>query len=299
MRFEVISSALLGLAAMLFFLATRMRSVSPVVQRMLVGSMLAPQPIRTPTLPREQLRRAATEALGRVGKALGGQGQQMTDLSRQLRWAGITLSPEAWSVLPLFTAVLGLVFGALVGLLHPGVELFTILLGAVVGAAAPRLLLRQRLSARKARIAADILSYTEYLAMATQAGADFRTAIRQVVSRFPSPVSEAFVAAVQTAGVGGRIDDGLRAAQAELDNPDADAIIEALLRQNQWGSEVAEMLLDAVAAIRKERVEKVVEKASRSSLLLLVPMLVFELPVVFALVIWPLLQQALHTLGAV
>lgn len=296
--FAILSAALGGIAVLVGYLALSIREPSAVVKRLTAAEAAFEQ-----TLPRSfaeglpervaAMRQRAVEALGQLNKGAKVSG----DLTRRLKWAGITLSPEVWVLLPYLLGTLGVVVGVSLGMLHPRYILPVTVVCAGLGALAPTLWLSQRLSARKARIASEILTYTEYLAMATQAGADFRTAVRQVAERFPGPVSEAFAQALLTSGIGGRMDDGLRAAQAELNNRDADAVVDALMKQQQWGSECAWMLLASTAAIRKERTERVMERASRSALLMLLPAVIFVLPVIFGLVLYPLLGQATHFLG--
>lgn len=295
MPFTLLFSVLIGIAALLFFLArATARGLSIGAQRLLEGGAAAgPGPVGIP--PRERLaalQRQAAESLQRLGRGK----RAPRSLGQRLKWAGVGLSPEAWQALPYPLGALGGVLGIAAGLAVPHYLPVTVFAGALVGGAGPSVWLSSRLTRRRVRIAAEILTYTEYLAMAMQAGADFRTAVSQVEERFPGPVADAFSTAVFTSAIGGELDDGLRAAQATLSNRDADAIISVLIKQRVYGAQGADQLLESVAAVRRERVEKVLEKASRAAMMLLLPIAIFIVPVFFGLVLYPMLSQAMAVL---
>ncbi len=295
MPFIVLAAALTGIACLLLYLALSTgRGFSPGGQRLISGDSAASD-TRVGILPQERLAELRRQAEQWVNK-LGRNKKVPSNLGQRLKWSGIQMSPGAWQMLPYPLAGLGAVVGVGIGEFVPPYLPVTVLGCAFAAGMVPAFLLSARLSRRRMRIASEILTYSEYLAMAMQAGADFRTAVGQVEERFPGPVAEAFSTAVLTSAVGGQMDDGLRAAQAVLNNPDADAIIGTLIKQQQYGAQSAEELLKSVAGVRRNRVEKVLEKASRAALMLLLPIAVFIIPVFFGLILWPMLSQAMGVL---
>lgn len=295
MPFILLAGVLVGISALLVVLAlTTGRGLTVGTARLLEGAAAAQGPVGIP--PQERiaaLRQQAVAALDRFGR-----GKKVSrSLEQRLKWAGVSLSPAAWQMLPYPLAALGVVAGIAIGeAAAPSYLPVVALVGALVGGMAPSFALSSRLSRRRVRIASEILTYTEYLAMAMQAGADFRTAVAQVEDRFPGPVAEAFSTAVFTSSIGGELDDGLREAQATLNNRDADAIITVLIKQRIYGAQGTAQLLESVAAVRRERVEKVLEKASRAAMMLLLPIAIFIIPVFFGLILYPMLSQAMSVL---
>ena len=293
MPFIAVCSTLAGIATLVAVLAMQVRAPSAGIRRILQGALAAEAadglPPRTCADRVAEARRRLTAAL----EAFGGRMRTPEGQARRLKWAGVTMRPEAWQALPYPLGGIGAVLGAAAGAaLHRDLVVATVA-GAGLAAALPSVVLAARLGARRSRIARDVLSYAEYLAMALKAGADFRTAIEQVEERFPSPVSEAFAAALLSCGLGGCMDDGLRMVQAELDNPDADVILDLLGKQYQVGSRCADMLADQIRSTRKERLERTTEKAGRVAMILLLPAMVFDLPVVFFIIVFPMLREAI------
>ncbi len=289
-----------GLAAALTGLAILFATLAIIAGR--GAKMLATRRLNTTTtdpLYREtdkaqriaMLRQRAEDALSHIA---GNRAPEV--LAQRLKWARISVSPPAWRMLPWASGAVGAVLGMLVSILLPRYAILLPVAMGGLGAAMPSLYLNQRLSARKSRIASEILTYIEYLAMAMGAGAEFTVATQQVADRFPGPVSEAFTAAVLSTNVGGHLDDGLRAAQAVLNNRDADTLIDTIIKKVQLGAECAEHMLNSAASVRREHGERVMEKAGKSAVMLLFPIVIFILPAVFLIVLFPMLHQAISVL---
>ena len=293
MPFIAASSTLLGIAVLVLYLAGSVRAPSAGIRRIQAGALAADA--AEGSLPRSSadrvaaVRRRVTAELERFGERM----RTPEGLARRLKWAGVTMRPEAWQALPYPLGGIGAVLGAVLGVALHRDQVVATVAGAGLAAALPTVVLSLRLRARRMHIARDVLSYAEYLAMAMRAGADFRTAIQQVEERFPSPVSEAFSAAILSSGLGGRMDDGLRMVRDELDNPDADVVLDLLSKQYQVGARCADMLTDQIRSTRKEAQERVMEKAGRVAMVLLLPAMVFDLPVVFLIIVFPLLHEAI------
>jgi len=292
MHYEGVSAALAGFAAIAATLvAFADRDFAPGMRRLVEGEEAATLPSAPPRAMRASLEQARLRAL-RMLEAMGRGIRAPEGLERRLRWAGIGISPTAWQALPPFLGLAGLALGVALSAAAGHVLVFA-MLGGLGGATSPSIFLSRRLAARRGRIAREILSYTEYLAMAMRAGADFRIAVRQVRDRFPGPVADAFSGALLSMDAGGRVDDGLQLAQEELANPDVDAIIDVLRNGLKLGAQCADMMLEAVQGLRRQRAEQVMETAGKATLLLLLPLAVFDLPAVFLIAIYPMLSQAL------
>ena len=296
MSFTLVASALLGLAILVGYLAVAVR---PRVSRRMRQAIALDEQMgaasdadlrqRAPVDP-QKLLAIAEGFLGRLRP--GSAGAVDPELARDLRWAGITMQPSVWQTLPYPLAVVGAVLGAAMGAVS-GHLIVPTFVGALLGFFGPAGFLRLRLSRRTARIASEILTYTEYLAMAMKAGADFRIAIVEVGERFPGPISEAFQVALVGANLAGRLDDGLRSVRRELANEDAAALIDVLRRNLNLGAECADMLLAQTKALRAQRAAKVKERAGKMNTTLILLMGIFVLPPIFLILVGPTFSQAL------
>jgi tight adherence protein C len=296
LRYEVVAAALAGFAGLTATVAIAAdRPLAPGLARIKQGedavlSATPPPAVRWGWAEARERALRLLEAMGRGVRAPEG-------LARQLKWAGIGIPPAAWQALPYFLGLAGLALGVAASA-AAGHVLVLAVLGGFAGAVGPSVYLSRRLAARRGRIAREILSYSEYLAMAMRAGADFRVAVRQVQERFPGPVADAFAGALLTMNAGGRVDEGLRLAQEEMCNPDVDAIIDVLRQNLMLGAQCADFILNTVQSLRRQRAEQVMETAGKATLLLLVPLAVFDLPAVFFVAVFPMLSQALGFLHA-
>jgi Flp pilus assembly protein TadB len=289
----VVSAVLAGFAGMAATIGVfAERGLAPGLQRLMDGEAAAVAVQHRPE--RNRLEEARTRAL-RLLTQLGQSARPAEGIEQRLRWAGLSIPPTAWQALPPVLGMLGVVAGLGASLLVGHAVLLAVG-GMLAGVLGPNLLLSRRLARRKTRIARDILTYSEYLAMAMRAGAAYTMAIRQVQDRFPGPVADAFAGALMTVSTGGHVDEGLRLVQQELSNPDVDAIIDVLRQNIMLGAQCADLILSAVQVLRRQRTEQVMEVAGKATLLLLLPLAIFDLPAVFAIAVFPMMHQALGAL---
>jgi len=305
LRFIPVLSVLLGLGVLLvgLLLAFAIGAPSAFIER--IRGMRGARPVSHQALTTaqriEEARKRLLSTLERIGgRAAANQGQQRREkLQQQLRWAGIRLSPDAWQSMPIVTGILGLVLGALLTVIQPRLALPILLFCGALGAMAPTIYLTHRLSARREKIANSVLTYIESLGFALQAGADFRQAAAMLAEQFPGPVAEAFVEAVRNEHeMRNEMDAGLMRVQADLNNPDVDALIQMLSAAQHYDADLASNMHDYVHAVRAQRGERIHERVGKVTSRIVLVTAVCGVGPIMGLIVYPMFKSVLGVFGA-
>jgi tight adherence protein C len=215
------------------------------------------------------------------------------ELSVRLRRAGRRASAIEYRLERLGWSALGGVGGlALAALLAAGGSspLGLILLsggGAVAGWAACDAALRRSVRDRQRRIAAQVPSLADLLALAVAAGAPPLSALDEAAATLSGPLGEEIADSVSAVRTGTPLTEALPAMAARVGIDALRRLVEALVVALERGTPLAEVLraqaLDARAADRR----RLMELAGRKDVLMLVPVVFLVLPSVVLVAIYP------------
>lgn len=169
--------------------------------------------------------------------------------------------------------------------------LLSLLLGAV-GAYFPHFYCAQEKSKRYVSIVSDLPFFIDLMALSTQAGMDFISAIQRIVEKAENSVlADEFNIMLKDIKLGSSRRDALGALGERLDIPELTSFVNVVRDADDAGVSIASVLKDQSAQMRVERMSRAEAAGARASQVMLFPMLFLIMPAVMVLVFGPVILQ--------
>ena len=219
-----------------------------------------------------------------------------TDLVR----AGLTarFTAEEFVVLRVGAAAAGVVVLVLFLLVRPDVQGLAVgVLAVVVGVLAPPALLSRAREARVATIEQELSDAIDLLAISVEAGLGFEQALAVVVDSRPTTVGAEFGHTLREIQLGRSRAEALHELDRRVDVGDLSSLVLSLVQADALGMPLTRVLRTQAAELRRRRRQRVREAAARLPVKILVPMVLFILPALLAIVLGPALLSLAGTLG--
>lgn len=185
-----------------------------------------------------------------------------------------------------------LLFGIMNFALQLGVPWFLVLAMIPLGFELPKIHARREKRAREVSVRADLPFFADILALSTEAGLDFISAIQRIVEKAEASVlAEELGVVLKDIKLGSSRADALKAMSARLDVGEITSFVAVLVDADSTGASISQVLKDQSVQIRLERFVRAEKAGARASQLMLVPMLLFIMPAVFLVIFGPLMVQ--------
>ncbi|GAB2514882.1 type II secretion system F family protein [Microbacterium petrolearium] len=224
-----------------------------------------------------------------VARALGGG----ESVARRLVRAGLAPDVTAFRGRQLAWALGGAAGGgllavalALAGRFSAAAALLPLLAG-VAGAVGCDALLTARARARGARIAEELPTVLEFLALCLAAGEGILDSVRRVSSVGAGELTAELRRVVVEAGTGSSLADALTAAARRMDVPAASRAIDHLVAAIDRGAPLAQTLEAQAVDAREEAKRQLIEQAGRREIGMLVPLVFGLLPLSVIFAVFP------------
>lgn len=184
----------------------------------------------------------------------------------------------------------GAIWGAGVGLMAgtaaPGRTAPLMVLGALGGALATRAVATTRMERRSRRLAQELPTIADTLALYVLAGESVVGATRRILASCRGVAAEELAAAItDPAG----LEAGLRAAAIGASHPDAARLYELLGHAHRTGGRLAESLTELAADYRAALTVELTAEGGRRALAAYGPILAFMIPVTLVFLMYPTL----------
>ena len=205
-------------------------------------------------------------------------------LAMRLAQAGVAVDPAAFRARQLGWGVAGLGAGAVAVVAVALAGSFTgpaLLLPIVSGACAIVLcdvLLTRRARARTARIADELPTVLEFLALCLAAGEGILDSLRRVGAVGSGELTAELRAVVLDVGTGSSLPDALTALSQRLHVPALSRTVEHLVAALDRGAPLAQALQAQAADAREDAKRSLIEAAGRKEILMLLPLVFGLLP---------------------
>jgi tight adherence protein C len=180
---------------------------------------------------------------------------------------------------------LGLLAGLMIG---QGAGKILVAAGfAAVGIVVPGFLLSKAASRRAAKIDAELPHFVDQLAIAIEAGMSFDAALNFLVAASDGPLVDEMRRVLTELRVGGARAVAMRNFAERVGSDEALAFANAVLSSDQLGSPLSSILRSQAADLRHRRQMHAEERAQKAPVKMLFPMVLFILPVMFAVILAP------------
>ncbi|UWF76880.1 MULTISPECIES: type II secretion system F family protein [Microbacterium] len=265
------------------------RRIAPYVRDAVPDELLPPGILPAPGVMRMPGRWLWTRVREGFERMLGGG----DELRLRLAQAGIDSTPAAFRGRQLAWAVGGLVAGALVvvalavgGRMTPLAALLPVLLaaGAAVGC---DLRLSGRARARRARLADELPTTLEFLALCLSAGESLLDALRRVSAIGTGELTAELRRSVLAVHTGSPLADALGELAARLRLPGLTRAVDQVVAALEHGAPLAAVLHAQAADARDEAKRVLIEQAGHKEILMLLPLVFLILPLSVLFAVYP------------
>lgn len=159
-----------------------------------------------------------------------------------------------------------------------------------VGFQFPDMYARGEKKKREIAVRADLPFFADLLALSTEAGLDFVSAIQRIVDKAEGSVfGEELSIVLKDIKLGASRMDALRGLSKRIDIPEIMSFVAVLVDADATGASISQVLKDQSVQIRLERFVRAEKAGARASQLMLMPLIFFILPAVFIVVFGPVI----------
>lgn len=234
----------------------------------------------------------ATEPLAGV---TNGTAEQMGQLRTRLMHAGFRReeSPMVFKGLQLIVAGIGLLLGSALGLFTDGVALGTAIKAVLAGGLfffLPELALTVLIHRRKQRIFLGLPDALDLMVVCVEAGLGLDHAMRKVgeeMLRSHPTIAEEYMIANQQLQLGRPRGEVLRALGDRSGVEDLQQLASILIQADKFGSSIGQALRVQSDSMRTQRRQMAEEKASKTAVKMIIPLVLFIFPGIFVVLVGP------------
>lgn len=276
-------------------------AVIAVAVPVLAWSLLAGNPVRTRSLANLQ-RGLAPVTAAEAGPERTPEHRGLARLARRLlpsatarldRMLARAGRPAGWPldrvltaklVLPVVVGVLGLVYAQAV---HRGIALLVVVVVTLLAAFLPELLLRSRGDERARQITLELADVLDQVGIAVEAGLGFDAAMARAARNGQGPLVVELRRTQQDMQVGQSRRQAYEGLAERTGVNDLGKFVRAVLQADAYGVPVADVLRTQAVEARLRRRQQAEEKAMKIPTLVVMPLMLFILPVMFIVLLGP------------
>ncbi len=195
----------------------------------------------------------------------------------------------------LFIKEVLIVLGIIVVFLYFPKNYIFIVLMVVSGFLIPDIILKSKVTGRKNDIVRVLPETVDLLCLCVSAGLDFISATRWIIAKAHSnPMVEELKLTLEEIKVGRPKIEALRQMAKRLDIPQVSTFIRSLIQAEKMGTSIEETFTIISDDVRSQRSYQGKREAMKASLKMLIPLILFILPIILIIVAGPVLLEFLR-----
>jgi tight adherence protein C len=217
-----------------------------------------------------------------------------TALVKDLRYAGIRMSAEEYSVLKnaLATPVLlAAIFTSLMIKTADIVRFLIFAVGIILWILLPRYYLAARVKSRQDKIRCQLPEVLDLLCVSIEAGLGFDAALLKISEKMDGPLIDELMILYREIQMGKVRKDALKDFGECSSVPEVKTFASAIIQADKLGIPIKNMLKTHADQLRTARRQRAEEKGMKSPIKMMLPMIVFILPVLFIILLGPVVIQ--------
>jgi pilus assembly protein TadC len=157
----------------------------------------------------------------------------------------------------------------------------------VCGWILPLSFLRRRAAQRAQAIERETPNLIDQIVVSLDAGMGFAAALQTSASRFGGPLGEELRLAVQEQRMGASLTESLQHLRERVDSPNLNSFVRAVVQGERLGVSMGQVMRDLAHDMRLRRRQSAEERAQKTPVKLLLPVVFFILPTIFVVVLVP------------
>jgi tight adherence protein C len=176
-----------------------------------------------------------------------------------------------------------------------------VLVGAAAGVLGPRAILDRLVDRRRTRIRKSIPDSLDLLVVCVEAGVGLDAAMlrvaRDMVTLHPELAGE-FLVVNRRMNAGMTRDDAVHGLFDRTGVPELRGLSSSMIQSERLGSSIARVLRVYSDTLRRKRKQMAEERAAKASIKMIIPLAIFMLPALFAILLGPALMMLAKTMGS-
>lgn len=210
-------------------------------------------------------------------------------LSKKLICGGIDFSVEQFLALKEIAGALSCLFYLLAS---EGISSVYFIFWLIIGFSLPDLWLKNKIQKRQREIRRVLPDVVDLLSLSVEAGLDFMLTVNRVVRESkPNPFVGELGRMWQETRIGRSRREALLNMGKRIDIPDVSSFVRTLVQADRMGTSIGEALHNLSQEVRLQRFQRGEKLALQAPVKLLIPLMLFILPVVLIIVAGPILLQ--------
>ncbi len=225
--------------------------------------------------------------------------QQDEKLKKMLQQAGLSINASEYSIIRLIVIIgTALLSGAVAIFLDMGMStLLVIIFGAYTGYVIMRFHLTSNITKRRKAIEQQMPDILDMLSISVEAGLGFEQAIAHVIGHYDGCLIDELTITFREMSMGRTRRDALTLFSERCGLNEIKTFVGAVIQAEQLGISLKNVLRSQAAAMRASRRARVEEKAMKVSVKMLMPMVIFILPVLLIVLMGPAAVTIINQFG--
>ncbi|PKM62840.1 MAG: hypothetical protein CVU97_03340 [Firmicutes bacterium HGW-Firmicutes-21] len=235
-----------------------------------------------------------TDFLSKRKKVNKNKRVKSTVLERDLRYAGIRMTADEYSFVKnvvLAPILLVSFFTALALKTDPAIKMLILICGVVVWVLIPRYFLAAKVKSRQNNIKYQLPEVLDLLCVSIEAGLGFDSALLKISEKMEGPLIDEMLLLYREIQMGKARRDALKAFGECSMVPEVRNFASAVIQADKLGIPIKNMLKIQAEQLRTTRRQAAQEKGMKSPIKMMLPMVAFIFPVIFIILIGPIIIQ--------
>lgn len=227
------------------------------------------------------------------------QSNSMKIAERQLRLAGLDMSAEAYMFYKQWFMIFAVVVAVGLLVVLDVQVLIKVCIGAggfAIALLAPNLFLSTMASTRQEAIRLQVPDALDLLAVCIEAGLSFDAALLKVSEKIEGPFIDELLIVYREIQMGVPRNDALKRLSEATEISELKTFISALIQANQLGIPINNVMAVQSQQLRETRKQQAKEKGAKAPTKMLIPMVGLIFPVLFIILMGPVVLQIMDTL---
>lgn len=222
------------------------------------------------------------------------QKQELEQISKQLRLAGIHMSPSSFKFFKnAFTIITAIIFFG-IGLALINVTdyfFFVILIGLIISILGPNLFLTTKTKQHQNAIKQQLADTLDLMSVCMEAGLSFDASLVKISERMDGPLIDEFVTVFKQIQLGKNRNDALRDLANSTNVPELKTFVSAVIQANQLGIPITNVLAAQSEQLRISKREEIKTVAAKVPTKMTLPTVLLILPAIICVIMGPVIIQ--------
>jgi tight adherence protein C len=195
-----------------------------------------------------------------------------------------------------YRALAALLAGGLLALAghSPAVRLALGAFGLLCGWMLTLAVLRRKAAHRAAQIERDVPDLIDQIVVTLEAGIGFSASLQVCTARLTGPLGDEMRLTLQEQRIGVTLSDSLTNLRERVESPNLKSFVRAVVQGERLGVSIGHVMRSLATDMRKRRRQLAEERAQKTPVKLLLPVVFLILPTLFLVVLAPPMMRLLH-----